>query len=258
MKKIPQIVHYCWFGPKNFSELENKCIESWRKNLKNYELKLWNEETFDVSTCRFSSQAYQMKKYAFVSDYVRAKVLYEYGGIYLDTDFEILSSIEEFIEKGNFLGFETKAHLGTAIMAFQPHHDVLKEFIDYYENHPFIDEKGRIDNIANVTILSDILNPIGLKNDNSLQKIEDITIYPREYFYPKRLDLNEFRITEQTVGVHRCTNSWMTERQKKRGNSWYWINICRPFLLKCRETGMRILGKERIRSVEIIIRNLLK
>lgn len=256
---IPKIIHYCWFGPKPMSDLEQKCIASWKTFFPDYTFMFWNEKTFDIMITPFSRQAYELKKYAFVSDYVRTKVLYEYGGIYFDTDVEVLSSFDVVLEEGrNFLGFETRAHLGTAVMAFESHHPVMKEFLAYYHDHLFVDAKGRMDNTANVTVLTDILSPLGLKNDGTKQIISSITIYPREWFYPKKLSDTEFRITEQTIAVHRCTNSWMTERQRKRGKNWFWLRVMRPTLQSFREIGLQIVGKKRIRNIEIFIRNFLK
>lgn len=254
---IPHIIHYCWFGPKSFSDLEIQCIESWKKYLPNYELKLWNEKTIDLHQSKFAEEAYLKKKYAFVSDYVRAKVLYEYGGLYFDTDFELLKPIDDLIEFSNFLGFETQTHLGTAIMAFEAHHYVMKQFLAYYEKHSFLDSKGRMDNTANVTVLTDLLIPLGLKTNRERQHIKDIEIYPRDYFYPKRLKKNVFSLTVNTVGVHRCQNSWMTEKQIKRGNSILWTKILRPILYRCRIIGVKLIGKEKIRQIEIVLRNKL-
>ena len=254
---IPHIIHYCWFGPKQFSELEKRCLESWKRYMPDYELRFWNENTFDIKKSEFAKQAYEMRKYAFVSDYVRVKVLRDYGGVYFDTDFELFQSINEFVKNGNFLGFETRSHIGTAIMAFQPHHYVMSRFLDYYDNHTFLDNKGRADVTANVSILTDILIPMGLRNDNTRQMLGDINIYPREFFYPKRITESTFKMSNETVGCHRCSNSWMTESQKRRGTNAIWVKICRPVLNMLRKLLRRIAGRELTRKVEIIIRNVL-
>lgn len=258
--KIPKIIHYCWFGPNPIPETEKKCIESWKKFFPEFEFKFWNEDTFDFSTAPlFAKQAYEHKKFAFVSDYVRVKVLYDYGGLYFDTDLEVLKTFNAILENDlNFLGFETRHHLGTAIMGFHPKHQILHSFLNYYDSHPFIDDKGRIDNIANVTILTDILTPLGLICDGSFQTICDINIYNREWFYPKKLSDTNYCFTDETVAVHRCSNSWMSETQRKRGNNWFWLKIFRPLLQRGRTIGLKIIGKEKIRNLEIIIRNKLK
>jgi mannosyltransferase OCH1-like enzyme len=257
---IPKIIHYCWFGPKTIPETEQKCIESWHKFFFNYDFKFWNEDTFDFDKAPlYAKHALEYKKYAFVSDYVRVKALEEYGGIYLDTDVEVLNSFDKLVAvSNNFLGFETRSHLGTAVMAFAPHHSLMKDFVRYYEKHDFIDKKGRKDYIANVTILTDLLAVKGLVSNGRFQTLDDITIYPREYFYPKKLSDTEFRNTPETHAIHRCSNSWMTERQKKRGRNKFWLHIFRPMLQIGRKIGIKLIGIDKLREIEIIIRDFLK
>jgi len=257
--KIPKIIHCCWFGPKPIPELELKCIESWKKYFPDYKIILWNEETFDINEAPFVQQAYETKHYAFVSDYVRTKVLYEHGGIYLDTDVEILQSFDKILAQDIcFLGFETRAKIGTAVMGFIQKHDVLKKFLNFYRDNNFRKKNGDINTIANVTILTDVLCKMGLIADGTPQLIKDIQVLPREYFYPKKISDSEFRISSQTIAVHRCSNSWMTERERNRGNNKLWINIMRPLLRFFRNLGLTVFGAERVQNIEIKIRNILK
>ncbi len=256
---VPKIIHYCWFGSKNIPEKELNCINSWKKIVPNHELMFWNEDTFDINANIFASQAHKTECYAFVSDYVRTKVLYEYGGIYLDTDVELLTGFDKILVNENcFLGFETRAKLGTAIMRFTPKHPVLEEFMSFYQKNHFKDDKGNINTIANVTILTDILSKSGLITDGTSQSISDIKIFPREYFYPKKISESDFRVTSTTVAIHKCSNSWMTDRERKRGNNKVWINIMRPLLRNVREFGIKTLGAEHIKKIEIKLRNILK
>lgn len=256
---LPKIIHYCWVGPNPIPEKELECIRSWKKYLSEYELMFWDEDTFDVNTNVFATQAYESGNYAFVSDYVRTKVLYEYGGIYLDTDVEILGNLDKILINENcFLGFENRAKLGTAVMGFTPKHPVLEKFMDFYQKNDFKDDNGDVNTIANVTILTDILSKLGLVTDGTSQKVKDIDIYPREYFYPKKISDNEFRVTEQTIAIHKCSNSWMTDRERKRGKNLIWVNVMRPLLRSIRELGLNVIGTERIQKIEIKIRNILK
>ena len=105
-KQIPKVIHYCWFGGNPLPELAKKCIASWRKYLPDYEIKEWNEQNFDVNQVMFTEEAYKLKNYAYVSDYVRFWVLYHYGGIYFDTDVEVIRPLDDIIARGSFLGFE--------------------------------------------------------------------------------------------------------------------------------------------------------
>ncbi len=210
---IPKIIHYCWFGKNEMPLKEKECVAGWKKFYPDYEFKIWNEDNFDYNKCIYARQAYERGYYAFVSDYVRAKVLYEYGGIYLDTDVKIIKKLPNVPEKG-FLGFERRKFIGTAVMAAEPESELIAELLDYYEQHEFVQQKGYIDSIANVSILTDICRRKGLIPDGRKQKIEGFEIFSRELFYPKKLNENTFETTGETCAIHMCSNSWMTEREK--------------------------------------------
>lgn len=256
---IKKIIHYCWFGHSEMPQREKECVESWKKLLPDYELKLWNEENFDYQSCRFAKQAYDNKKYAFVSDYARAKILYEYGGLYLDTDVRVLKDFQDILDRVDAIaGFERKAFIGTAIIGCQVHDESIKELLKYYEMHDFVQSDGSFDNIANVSILTDILKEKGLVLGGKEQQVAGFHIYNRERFYPKKLGETEFDIKDETVAVHMCSNSWLSERERKRGNNKIWIEVIRPMLRGARTLAIRCIGKEKIRKLEIKIRNAIR
>lgn len=258
-KKMKKLLHYCWLGPNDLPNKEAKCIETWKEVLPDYQLKLWNEQSFDLVSNSFAAQAYKNSAYAFASDYARTRALYDHGGLYLDTDVEILEGFREIANINKcFLGFETRSKIGTAVMCFTPQHPVIKEFLDFYERNDFVDERGNFNTIANVSILTDILTTRGLKADGTRQKIDGIEIFPREFFYPKKISDQQFRITEDTAAVHKCSNSWMTERERVRGKNPLWINIMRPLLRGLKNTGKRFLGEDLIQEIEVQVRNKLK
>jgi hypothetical protein len=255
---LPKIIHYCWFGGGEMPEKEKNCVETWKEKFPDYELKLWNEENFEYEQCAFAKQAYEQKKYAFVSDYVRAKVLYEYGGLYLDTDVKILKQFPKSKGKKGFMGFERKAFLGTAVIASEAHNDNIGKLLEYYEKHDFVQRDGSFDNIANVSILTDIMKEKGLKLGGKRQQVDGFDIFNREVFYPKKLSDSKFNVTDETSAIHMCTNSWMTERERRRGNNKVWIEIVRPILQCGKNAGIKIFGKEKTRSIEIKLRNKLR
>ena len=255
---IPKIIHYCWFGENDIPDKEQKCIDTWKEFFPNYEFKFWNEKNFDFNRCLFAKQAYDVKKYAFVSDYVRAKVLYEYGGIYLDTDVKILKSFPQIKASKGFMGFERKAFLGTAVIGCKAYDENIKELLKYYEEHTFIQEDGSLDNIANVSIITDIMKEKGLKLGGEYQIVDGFEIFNREVFYPKKVNDEEFKITEITSAIHMCSNSWLSERERKRGNNKFWIEVMRPILRGLRSVGIGLIGKERIRKIEIKLRHILR
>jgi mannosyltransferase OCH1-like enzyme len=256
---IPKTIHYCWFGPEDIPEKELKCIKSWVNTLPDYELMFWNEKSFDVKTNKFAAQAYEKNAYAFVSDYVRTKVLYHHGGVYLDTDVEVFEAFNGILKNDKcFLGFETRSQVGTAVMRFTPKHPVIKAFLDFYEGNNFINRRGEFNTIANVSILTDILKTRGLIVDGNHQTLDDIEVYAREYFYPKKISDLEFKISDETVAIHKCSNSWMTERERRRGRNTIWIKKMRPILRGIRKSGRRLLGENVIMSIEVRVRNILK
>lgn len=256
---IPQIIHYCWFGPKEFSDLELKCIESWKKHFPDYELMFWNERTFDINAYQFSKQAYEKKQFAFVSDLVRTVVLAKYGGIYLDTDIEILSDFRELLKnKELVLGFENRTFVGTALMASIPQHSIILDFARYYQSKHFLGKNGEMDIIANPILLAEVLKNHNFLLDGQDQEQNDIAILHRDYFFPKKINDANFRITEKTVAIHHFNASWLTERQKKRGQNKFWIEVCRPTLRTFKSGANFIFGKERTNNIEIKIKNLLR
>jgi len=255
---IPKILHYCWFGSKELPKLEQQCIDTWKKILPDYQIMFWNEDNFNLNSCTYVRQAYERKKYAFVSDYARVFILQKYGGIYLDTDVEVLKSFDPFLKHDSFLGFENRTYVGTAVIATCAQSDFTKRMLDYYQSTEFIDSKGNENLTTNVTLLDRILTSMGMEKNNTRQSVQGIEIYPRDYFFPKKISNTEFKVTDVTVCIHKMNATWLTARQKRRGSNTFWINICRPmlrFLLKC---CIIICGQDRARTIELKVRNLLK
>lgn len=256
---VPKIIHYCWFGTKEIPPMEKTCMESWKKYLPDYDVKLWNESNFDLTVCKYAQEAYATKKYAFVSDFCRIYALYEYGGIYFDTDVEVLKSFDKLLMHRAFLGFENRTMVGTAMIALEPHSPIAKDMLDYYYKTPFYDAKGNENLTTNVTLLNKILEKYGIKHENSYQELKGgVTVYPREYFFPKKLSETEFIITEAAYCVHKMSGTWLTARQKKLGSNIFWINVCRPILKKCLKLSIFLLGEDRAKNLEIKVRNAIK
>lgn len=255
---IPKLIHYCWFGGKELPTRERLCIESWKKHLKDYKFVLWNEDNSNLDSCNYVRQAYNKKQYAFVSDYIRIKVLYEYGGIYLDTDIEVLKNFDSLLKENAFLGFENRTTVGTAVIACEPGADFAKEMVEYYENHDFVDNNGNLNITTNVVLLNGILESKGMKRVNETQYIDGIRILERSVLFPKKKSENEILKTDETITIHHMSASWLTERQKKRGTNKIWLSTVRPILKRILKLLYTILGEKRAKSVEIYIRNLLR
>ena len=209
---IPKIIHYCWFGGNPLPELALKCINSWKKNMPDYEIKEWNETNYDVRKIPYIAQAYDAKKYAFVSDYARFDILYQYGGVYFDTDVEVLKDISHIIANGAFIGIEKgeppllAAGLG---IASPKETSIYKEILDSYANDQFYKADGTYNLKTVVTRVSDIFKEHGFLEKDCLQTIENTTIYPSEYFCPKDCKTGEITFTKNTYTVHHYDASWV-------------------------------------------------
>ena len=225
---IPKVIHYCWFGRNPLPELAKKCIESWKKYLPDYEIKEWNEDNFDVNSIPYTKEAYKAKKYAFVSDYARFWILYNYGGIYFDTDVEVIRNMDDIIAKGPYMGCElapdNNKKLFPAIapglgMGVTSGHSLFKEIVDIYKHKHLFNFKGAITETV-VTIVTDILKRKKEKLDLcEICKVDGITIYPDEYFCPMVALTGEIKITQNTRTIHHYTATWVdrgTEPRYKR------------------------------------------
>lgn len=217
---IPKIIHYCWFGGNSLPPLAEKCIESWRKYCPQYEIKQWNENNFDINICNYTKEAASLKKWAFVSDYARFWILYKYGGLYFDTDVELISQINDIVNQGPFAGIESDDHFEIATglgIGAEPGMPIYKEIIDNYNKMHFITKDQKIDDTTVVSIVTNVFLK-GSKRQFSRKKIEQIKgvkIYPKEYFCPIDYRKGEINITPNTRAIHHYAGSWMDEDQKK-------------------------------------------
>lgn len=214
---IPKIIHYCWFGRNEKPEDVKKCIESWSKYLPDYEIIEWNEDNFDLNkTIMYVNQAYQSKKWAFVSDYVRIKVMYEYGGIYFDTDVEVFRNFDDLLSNHSFLGFESKDYIATSVMGAEPKNHLIGEFIDIYSDKKFIKPDGSYDfENTNVVYMTNILLKHGAKMNGKEQMVDDIKIYPQKYFSSNNF-INIFgKYKKDIYAYHHCAASWYKESFSK-------------------------------------------
>ena len=212
-KMIPKIIHYCWFGRNPLPPLAQNCIESWKKYLPDYEIKEWNEDNFDINITQYTKEAYEAKKYAFVSDYARFWILYNYGGIYFDTDVEVIAPLSDIIQKGAFMGIEsdeeTTVNPGLGIGAF-PHMEFYKEILEKYQSLSFINHDNTLNLKTIVEYTTETLNLYGLSSTTDVQHINDIFIYPSEYFCPISIKDGKLRKTSNTKTIHHFAQSWQS------------------------------------------------
>lgn len=239
---IPKIIHYCWFGRGEKPKKIQECIDSWIKYLPDFKIIEWNEDNFDVEQFQYTKDAYEAKKYAFVSDVARVKALYENGGFYFDTDVEVLKKIDvNFFNYHCLLGFELENYVATSMMACEPHFYLMKEFYDLYKNLPFYDENGNVITGTNVAKLTNMLEKKGLIRNNRLQTFQDITVYPIEYFSPYDYGSCIYEITENSFCVHHFYVSWLP---------WY---IKGKKLIK--KILIKIIGKNNMKRILYMFKN---
>ncbi|GAB3513217.1 glycosyltransferase [Spirosoma knui] len=211
---IPKIIHYCWFGRGKMPASATSCLESWKKFLPDYELRLWNEDSFDVQQVLYVKQAYEARKFAFVTDYVRLYALYHVGGIYMDTDVEVLKSLDPLLHLPGFSGFESDTEIPTGIMATEQHNPWAKEQLDYYFDRPFLNQDQSINYTTNVEIISRSMQANGFALNNTYQVYNGcMHIFPKDYFCPKTR-AGEIILTEHTYCIHHFEGSWQPVRHK--------------------------------------------
>lgn len=225
MNSIPKVIHYCWFGGKPLPKLAEKCIDSWKNFFPDYEIKRWDESNFDVNIIPYTSQAYKAKKFAFVSDYARFWILYHYGGIYFDTDVEVIRPMNDIILAGSFMGCERPTEnmkasgmqvsvapgLGLGAL---PGLDLYKELLNIYEKLNFINPDGSTNLKTIVSYTTELLYNKGLRNKHDNQSIEGITIYPPDFFCPKDITTGKLILTKNTRTIHHYDGSWIPAGKK--------------------------------------------
>lgn len=214
---IPKKIHYCWFGRNPLPESARKCIASWRKFFPDYEIIEWNEDNFDVNSIPYTAEAYETRKYAFVSDYARFKILYEHGGLYFDTDVEVIKPMDDIINAGPFMGYEIDSDGKNRIGQVAPGlglgavsgMNIYKDIIEYYAKQKFLNTDGSLNQTTVVTRVTEILKKEGLGTQKGIQNLGKVSIYPSEYFNPLDDLTGKLRITKNTRSIHWFTKSWL-------------------------------------------------
>ena len=224
---IPKIIHYCWFGGKPMPELEQTCIISWRTHMPNWKYQLWSEENFDVSAApRYVQEAYAAKKYAFVSDYVRLWALEREGGVYLDTDVEVLRPFDMLLDDMAFIGLEESLALlpGTCVMGCKAHCEWVKDMLAAYENATFLKEDGTLDMTTNVQRLGAKMVEGGLLHERKIQYLPQwgLRVYTHDYFSPIT-STRVMRKSKNTYCIHRFAGSWVDGKRRNGIRDW-WIS----------------------------------
>ena len=212
---IPKTIHFCWFGKNKKNELNTNCINSWKKHLKGYEFVEWNEDNFDVTHNGFASEAFSRHKYAFVSDYARLMILKRFGGIYLDTDVEVLKDFDPLLENDGFIGFadadpaSDKWEFNTACIGACPNNPWIEYLLSYYDDRKFLSDNGSYNTTTNSQIITKMSSDMFEKRDSEqMMGMGNIRIYPRECFDPFHPEEDKMVITDNTFAIHWHDCSW--------------------------------------------------
>ncbi len=207
---IPKVIHYCWFGRGQMPELAQKCIASWKKHLPEYEIKEWNEDNFDLDLYPYVREAYDNRKFAFVTDVVRLYALYNEGGVYMDTDVEVLKPLDSILGFKAVSGFESPTMIPTGLMASEAGLPIIKELLDDYNGAHFINSAGEMDLAPNVVRITKTLCEHGLITNGEQQTVADFTMLPKDYLCPKSLETGKIHLTPNSLAIHHFAGSWVT------------------------------------------------
>ena len=213
---IPKIIHYCWFGGKEFPDEYKYYIETWKKYCPDYQIKEWNENNFDISSSDYAKEAYEQKKWAFVSDYARLKIIYEEGGIYLDTDVELVKPLDNLLKETCFLASEKTGYVNTGLgFGAEKNNDIIRLLLEEYLGHHFIGKDGVYDNTACPKKNTKPLRKYGYKfSSEKIVVAQNAVIFPPDYFDPMDCTSGDIQITANTYSIHHYASSWISDTDR--------------------------------------------
>lgn len=231
---IPKKIHYCWFGGKPLPETAIKCIESWKQYLPDYEIVEWNENNFDVTICDYIKEAFQLKKWAFVSDYARFWILYNHGGLYFDTDVELIKPLDDIVCKGAFVGTEWATMEGAlsgkylvnpgVALGSESRFVFFGLLLEKYADRHYIDENGMEDKTTICEFVTELLKQKGLSCDGSIEVVEQLFIYPPQYFCPMNYCTGKMELAAETHSIHWYAETWLSTRDKRLSRIVRWAS----------------------------------
>lgn len=253
---IPRIIHYCWLGGKEKPQNVMKCIDSWKKYCPDYEIREWNEDNLDITANFYTKQAYDARAWGFVPDFLRLWIIYTYGGIYLDTDVQIVRSFDPLLNYPAFAGFEkgTADERGNYVnfgqgFGAEAGNEVIGSHMKIYNDLMYRLPDGSFNRIASPHYTTDILEKYGLnRKENKVQNLGEIVVFPNDYFCPKSFATGMIQKTSNTFSIHQFDGSWYSEEEQEQRRQWekaarrdYWLHL--PNRLARKILGERNIDK---------------
>lgn len=222
---INKVIHYCWFGDKPLTKLAIKCINSWKKYCPDYKIIRWDESNYNIHKNKYMEQAYDNKKWGFVPDYARLDIIYNHGGIYLDTDVELIKNLDELLKYNGYAGFEGNyVNLGLGFGA-EKNNWIIKKMLNHYNNLLFENNDGGLNLTPSPKLQTEVLLNLGLNKTKKIQYIDNnFVILPKDYLCPIDIDTGKNNITSNTLSIHHYAASWTTKRNKRNVKIFQFLN----------------------------------
>jgi hypothetical protein len=209
---IPKVIHYCWFGDKELPPMERVCVESWKKRCPDYEIKLWNEDNYDIGKNKYMKAAYNSKKWGFVPDYARLDIIHEYGGFYLDTDVELLRGLDDFVHCKAFFSFESRDLIAPGLgFGSVPNNPIFKEMMAQYDDLAFVKPDGTLNLKSSPEYVTEFFRGKGMEIRNRPCVSDDTLFLPSDFFGPVNQSSTLYELTENTYGIHKFSCSWFDD-----------------------------------------------
>lgn len=213
---IPKVIHYCWFGDHPLPPSARRCIDSWKKHCPDYEIREWNEHTIDIASHPYMREAYEEKAWGFVPDVARLQIIYQYGGIYLDTDVEMIRPFDSLLRCRGFMGLEDGNHVALGLgFGAEARHPLIKQLLDDYDGRHFRNPDGTLNRQSAPSLQAPVWERNGFKRENTLQTVCRTVIYPSDFFSPLSYQTGKLRITDNTYSIHHYEGSWLTPEERE-------------------------------------------
>lgn len=249
---IPKIIHYCWLGGNPKPESVLKCIDSWKKYCPDYEVKEWNESNLDITINDYTKQAYEAKAWGFVPDYLRLWIIYNYGGIYLDTDVQMVRNFDPLLNDKGFSGFEDDEHIAFGLgFGAEAGNQLIKKHMQVYDDLKFLNFDGSLNRTPSPAYTTSVMMADGFRmNDGSIQRVNSFVCYPPEYFCPKNFSTGITKVTKNTYSIHQFDASWYSDEEQLQRRKWEKAARVDYLIHTPNRLARRILGESAVKRLK--------